>query len=67
MLLVNSRPYFRVILSDEASRLERLASVTGKVSGTLFDELGSANLDHIPYFKFRTQSEQAKLQEEAWA
>ena len=58
--------YFRVILSDEASRPERLADVTSKVSGRLFDELGLANLDHIPYFKFRNQSEQAKLQEKAW-
>jgi hypothetical protein len=59
--------YFRVILSDEASRPERLADITGKVRGRLFDELGLANLDHIPYFKFRSQSEQAKLQEKAWA
>src|SRR6266849_4585304 len=59
--------YFRVILSDEASRKERLAEVTGRVSGMLFDELGLAGMDHIPYFRFRSQSEQAKLQEKAWA
>jgi len=51
--------YFRVTLSDEASQGDRLADVTGFVSGKLFDELGLSDLDHIPYFKFRSQSEQA--------
>jgi hypothetical protein len=55
-----------VILSDEASRRERLADVTGKVSGKLFDELGLAELDHIPYLRFRSQSEQTKLRDKAW-
>ena len=58
--------YFRVILSDEASRGERLADVTTRVSEKLFDGLGLAALDHIPYFRFRSQSEQAKLQDKAW-
>jgi hypothetical protein len=58
--------YFRVILSDEASREDRLAEITGRVSGRLFDDLGLAKMDHIPYFRFRSQSEQTKLQEKAW-
>lgn len=58
--------YFRVILSDKASRSDRLADVTGMVAGTLFDELGLAALDHIPYFRFRSQSEQAKLKDKGW-
>ena len=58
--------YFRVILSDEASRGDRLADVTGIVSRKLFDELGLAGLDHIPYFRFRNQSEQAMMQDKAW-
>jgi len=58
--------YFRVILSDEASRLDRLAGVTGLVSGKLFDGLQLAELEHIPYFRFRSDSEQAKLHETAW-
>jgi len=58
--------YFRVILSDEASRSDRLPDVTGLVSGKLFDELRLAGLEHIPYFKFRSQSEQAKLHDTAW-
>jgi len=58
--------YFRVILSDEASRRERLADVTDRVSATLFDKLRLATLEHIPYFRFRSQSEQAALRETAW-
>jgi hypothetical protein len=58
--------YFRVILSDEASQSDGLADVTGKVEATLSDRLGLANLDHFSYFRFRSQSEQAKLQEKAW-
>jgi hypothetical protein len=58
--------YFRVILSDEASRRERLAEVTGRVRASLSDELRLASLEHIPYFRFRSQSEQAAMQEKAW-
>jgi hypothetical protein len=58
--------YFRVLLADHASQRERLADTTGRVSARLFDELGLASLDHIPYFRFRSQSEQAKLKDPAW-
>ncbi len=58
--------YFRVILSDEASRRDRLAEVTRKVRGKLSDELGLANLEHISYFRFRSLSEQAELREKSW-
>ena len=58
--------YFRIILSDEASRRDRLADVTSRVRRKFGDELRLAELDHIPYFRFRSQSEQAKLQERAW-
>jgi hypothetical protein len=58
--------YFRVLLADHASRSDRLADVTGRVSSVLFDQLGLASLDQIPYFRFRSQSEQAKLKDPAW-
>jgi hypothetical protein len=58
--------YFRVILSDAASRPDRLANVTGMVSGRIFNELGLSESDLIPYFRFRSQSEQAKLRDQAW-
>jgi hypothetical protein len=59
--------YFRVLLSDEAaSHRERLVEVAGRVRQALSDGLGLAELDHISYFHFRTQSEQAGLREKAW-
>jgi hypothetical protein len=58
--------YFRVILSDEASQGDRLADVAGRVRSKLSDELRLGELDHYPYFRFRSQSEQAKLREKAW-
>jgi hypothetical protein len=59
--------YFRVLLSDEAaSHRERLVEVAGRVEHALSDGLGLADLDHISYFHFRTQSEQAGLREKAW-
>jgi len=58
--------YFRVILSDEASRKDGLAEVTGRVKQRLFGELGLAAFNHIPYFRFRSESEQATLRDTAW-
>jgi len=58
--------YFRVILSDEASRGDRLADVAARVRSKLFDELRLDELDHISYFRFRSQSEQSELREKAW-
>ena len=58
--------YFRVILSDEASQPDRLFQTTKKVSNKLHEELGLDNLDHFPYIRFRSRSEQAKLQDPAW-
>jgi hypothetical protein len=58
--------YFRVILSDEASRRDRLAGVAELVRGKLEDELRLTELDHISYFRFRSWSEQAKMHDPAW-
>lgn len=59
--------YFRILLADDASRRERLAEVTGRIGATIFEELGLANLDLIPYCNFRSESEQAEMQDEARA
>jgi hypothetical protein len=58
--------YFRVILSDEAAQRDRLAGVAELVRARLSDELRLAELDHIPYVRFRSWSEQAKLRDPAW-
>ena len=59
--------YFRVILSDAASRRDRLAEVTAKVRERLVNELGLPESEPIPYFRFRSESEQAQLMEQSWA
>jgi len=59
--------YFRVILSDEASRREPLREVTGLVRRRVAEDLRLEDLDMHPYFRFRTQSEQAELQDPQWA
>jgi len=60
--------FFRVLLSDPASRPDRLNEVTRRIAARIsqhVDPLQSWGL--VPYFKFRSQSEQAVIQEEAWA
>jgi hypothetical protein len=62
--------YFRVVVSDEASRREHLAEVTGRVRQALFDGLGLADglaeLDHLSHFHFRSLTENARLEDKAW-
>lgn len=60
--------FFRVLLSDAASRANRLQEVTGRVRALIsqqIDPLNSWGL--VPYLRFRSQSEQAMLQEPAWS
>ncbi len=59
--------FFRIVLSDDASREERLAEVTRRATSRLLKEVKPAELGLLPYFSFRSQSEQEMLQEEAWA
>ena len=59
--------YFRVILSDEASQLDRLGETTKRVRKTLHEKLNLLQLTHLPYVRFRSKSEQAKMQDDpAW-
>jgi len=60
--------FFRIVLTDAASRAEKLAEVTGRIATTLFDEIRpyeSWNL--LPYFSFRSRSEQEKRNDPEWA
>ena len=58
--------FFRVLLSDEASKL-RLRDVATQVVHRLADRLDFPSLGVSPYHNFRSASEQAVLREEAWA
>ena len=59
--------FFRVVLSDEASehRLHQVASRAEAIIEEHIDPRNSWGL--IPYYKFRSQTEQEILREPAWA
>ena len=59
--------FFRVLLSDQASRERRLAKATERIEAELykaipFDEFGV----HL-YFDYRSRSEQVVLKERSWS
>ena len=60
--------FFRVVLSDEASKRDRLHSVASHVQAVIqehIDPLNSWGL--MPYYNFHSQTEQEILKEPAWA
>lgn len=60
--------YFRITLTDTASREERLAEVTSRIAAILFDEIRpQENWGLIPYFSFRSKSEQENRNDPEWA
>ena len=58
--------FFRIMLSDEASRT-RLREVASKVVSELDRRLDFLSMGLLRYHNFRSVSEQAVLQEKAWA
>ena len=58
--------FFRILLSDDASRGENLADITGRIEGELFDGLRLADSEYIPYFYFRSKTEQDGLKDPEW-
>jgi len=59
--------YFRVLLSDDASREERRREVTGRVRAELSKRLKLEELGPMWYFSFRSESEQAMMKDPAWS
>lgn len=59
--------FFRIVLSDDASRRERLRVKAQEVASTIFNQVRPDELGLQAYFNYRSASEQAELQEEAWA
>ena len=60
--------YFRVVLSDEASRDDKRGDVTRRVVNQVINELqpqGEWGL--IPYISFRSNAEQGRLRDPEWA
>ena len=58
--------FFRIVLTDDAAR-RRLRDVATKVVRGLARQLDFPAMGVFPYHNFRSLSEQASLQEPAWA
>ena len=60
--------FFRIVLTDAASREDRLADVTGRVASALFDSIRPVeNWGLTPYFSFRSFSEQRTRNDPEWS
>ena len=58
--------YFRIVLSDDASRRERLRESSQRVRKALEQDLQLNESDYLSYFHYRSKSEQDKLKEPDW-
>jgi len=60
--------FFRILLSDRASRRDQLYTVTTRIRDAVVQHLEPfEQWGVLPYFSYRSQAEQAVLEEEAWA
>jgi len=60
--------FFRILLSDRASRRDQLFSSTRQIEKVIVESLQPLEQwGVLPYFSYRSLAEQAVLQEEAWA
>ena len=59
--------FFRVVLSDRVTSAPKLAETTQRVSTVIDDAVKPAELGLEAYFNFRSESEQAALQDAGWA
>jgi hypothetical protein len=59
--------FFRVLLSDRASRPDRLYETTERITAKILEIVRPQERFGLEaYFNFRSESEQAKLHEAAW-
>jgi hypothetical protein len=58
--------YFRVVLSDKASKKNRLIPVVSKIESELAERLDYDALGLYHYHHYRSKSEQAELRGKAW-
>ncbi|HML16121.1 MAG TPA: hypothetical protein VK419_03810 [Bryobacteraceae bacterium] len=60
--------FFRVLLSDQASKRDRLHEVASRVEAVIQERLDPLNAwGLVPYYNFRSVTEQEMLKEPAWA
>ena len=59
--------FFRIVLSDEASRRDRLYKLTSEIQNMIVQHLEPLEQwGVLPYFSYRSQAEQAVLQGKPW-
>ena len=58
--------FFRVVLSDSASRRDYLGQIASMVASRLAERLDFDSMGLRAYHNFRSVSEQAGIREEAW-
>ena len=59
--------YFHGILSDEAGSGERRRATIVRATALIRDRLGFDFIEtHFPYFRWRTESDQAAMRESSW-
>jgi hypothetical protein len=59
--------FFRIVISDEFAKKPKLSDIAQKVSLKLMNEVKTDEFGLHAYFNFRSRSEQADLNEPAWA
>jgi hypothetical protein len=60
--------FFRIVLTDAASREDRLADVSGRVASALFNSIRPIeDWGLTPYFSFRSFSEQSMRNDPEWS
>ncbi len=60
--------FFRIVLPDAASAEDTLAEVTGRITRILNDQIRPReDWGLLPYFSFRSKSEQAERDDPEWA
>ncbi|MFN0102193.1 MAG: hypothetical protein ACKV2U_08895 [Bryobacteraceae bacterium] len=64
----DSAIFFRIVLSDQASRRDQLLEVADRIEHAIVQYLQPLERwDVLPYFNYRSESEQAVLHEKTWA
>src|SRR5579863_3803898 len=59
--------FFRVLLTDQASKPENLREVGQRVRQRIIDEANTDRWGVLAYFNLRSESEQSQLKDPAWA
>ncbi|MGA2133220.1 MAG: hypothetical protein ABSH50_13075 [Bryobacteraceae bacterium] len=59
--------FFRIVLSDDASRESRLREVTERIEARLEKAIPFDDFGLYLYFLYRNRSEQAEMKEPSWA